>query len=96
MTKISWLRRARRDLLRQARRKAEDNPSAATEIYDTIISRTDTLDEHPFKGRRGRLQGTRELVITGTPYIVIYRVGPHVLTVLKVIHGAQKWPPKRR
>jgi toxin ParE1/3/4 len=43
-------------------------------------------------GRPGRVQGTRERVITGTPYLVVYRVR-HEVEILRVLHGAMRWPP---
>jgi toxin ParE1/3/4 len=42
-------------------------------------------------GRQGRVGGTRELVVQGTPYIVVYRVHDDV-EILAVVHGARKWP----
>jgi len=32
------------------------------------------------------------LVVSGTPYIVPYRVRGEVLEVLRVLHGAMRWP----
>lgn len=47
--------------------------------------------KHP--GRKGRTKDTREWVVPGTPYIaVFYQVGD-VVTVARVLHGAQQWPP---
>jgi plasmid stabilization system protein ParE len=43
-------------------------------------------------GRSGRVAGTRELVIAGTPYLVAYRVEAKAVVILAVIHGAQRWP----
>lgn len=46
----------------------------------------------PYLGRPDRIPGTRELVITGTSYLVPYRMkGDHV-HILAVLHGRQKWP----
>jgi toxin ParE1/3/4 len=36
--------------------------------------------------------GTRELVVTGTPFIVVYRVEAATVVILRVLHGAQRWP----
>jgi plasmid stabilization system protein ParE len=36
--------------------------------------------------------GTRELVVIGTPYIVIYRIEATAIVVLRVLHAAQRWP----
>ena len=43
-------------------------------------------------GRKGRVEGTRELVIAGTPYIVPYRVRDDVVQIITVLHNAQRWP----
>jgi len=46
-------------------------------------------------GRLGRVAGTRELVLSRTPYIVIYEFrGPdEEIYILRLLHGAQRWPP---
>lgn len=43
-------------------------------------------------GKPGRLDETRELVITGTPFLIVYRVADGLVEILRVVHGAQKWP----
>jgi toxin ParE1/3/4 len=50
------------------------------------------LQEFPMIGRKGRVEGTRELVIAGTPYIVPYRVRDDVVQIITVLHNAQRWP----
>jgi len=45
---------------------------------------------HPASGRPGRLRGTRELVVTGTPYIAAHRVVDDMVTILRVLHGARQ------
>jgi plasmid stabilization system protein ParE len=46
----------------------------------------------PYIGRSGRIDGTRELVVSGTPYVVAYTVSGEKVTVLAVLHGARRWP----
>ncbi len=43
-------------------------------------------------GRLGRIDGTRELVISGTPYIAAYRIVGETVRILRILHGAQLWP----
>jgi len=50
------------------------------------------LSDHPNAGRPGRVHGTRELVITDTPFILPYRVVRNTVQILRVLHGARKWP----
>lgn len=59
-----------------------------------IEQQSDMLADHPEIGRVGRRRGTRELVINRTLFILIYRVRPRAkrVEVLRLLHGAQKWP----
>ena len=50
------------------------------------------LLDHPNLGRAGRVRGTRELVISGSPFVVIYRVRFDQVQILRVLHHARKWP----
>jgi len=45
-------------------------------------------------GRRGRVGGTRELVIPSQPYIIAYRIRGQTIHILAVLHGARKWPER--
>jgi toxin ParE1/3/4 len=57
-------------------------------IYDAIQS----LHPMPHRGRLGRIESTRELVLSSLPYIVVYRVFDERLLILNIVHGAQRWP----
>ncbi|WP_082529951.1 type II toxin-antitoxin system RelE/ParE family toxin [Rhizobium sp. Root1203] len=69
-----------------------DNPSAAVLIDERIVAATRHLIDFPASGRIGRIAGTRELVIKGTPYIAVYSVTETTVRILRVLHGAQEWP----
>ena len=69
---------------------ALDKPGAAARLAARIVSVVAALRTHPNMGRAGVEPGTRELVIGGTPYVVIYRVGRKRITILTVWHGARK------
>jgi toxin ParE1/3/4 len=71
---------------------AEQNPSAAQHILEAILAAVERLAEIPNMGRPGRVEGTRELVVVGTPYVVAYTVFNNRLNILAVQHGAQEWP----
>ena len=59
---------------------------------DRIQSRVEDLAQFPEIGRPGRIEGMRELVIPGTPYIAAYRIADDTVRILRVLHGAQQWP----
>jgi len=71
---------------------ARRNRRAADAVQEAIRHQVGRLAEHPRSGRPGRVEGTRELVVSGTPYIVAYRVAGEVVTILRVLHGARQWP----
>ena len=92
--RVRWLRRALRNLDEEAEYIARDNPQAAARIVERIAASVDRLAAHPASGRPGRVPGTRELVITGTPYIVPYQVSRETVEILRIFHAARKWPEK--
>ncbi len=72
---------------------AQDDPAAAQRVARHIIRNIETLlPQNPERGRPGRVPGTRELVIPGTPYIVPYRLVGNAIQVLRVFHSARRWP----
>lgn len=69
-----------------------ENPRAAILVDERIADATTTLKQFPETGRPGRIEGTRELVVQRTPYIVAYRIDHDIIRILRVLHGAQQWP----
>jgi toxin ParE1/3/4 len=61
-------------------------------LDEEIERQTDMLAQHPRMGREGRVVGTRELVIGGSPFIVVYRVKKTSIEILRLLHGARQWP----
>jgi len=57
-----------------------------------IIAAVEQLDTFPGIGRAGRVEGTKELVVDGTPYIVPYRKKGERIEILRVYHAARRWP----
>ncbi|MBU2835157.1 type II toxin-antitoxin system RelE/ParE family toxin [Acidithiobacillus thiooxidans] len=77
---------------------AADKPQAALEQDASITSAVARLGAFPRMGRAGRLRGTRELVVSGTPFIVVYRIQDEAgeVQVIRFLHGAQQWPKVRQ
>jgi toxin ParE1/3/4 len=90
---LLWSPEAIADLLSLRAYLAQENPTAGRRMLERIRHDiTNLLPENPHIGRPGRVSGTRELVITRTPYIVPYRVLEDVVQILGVYHGARRWP----
>jgi toxin ParE1/3/4 len=71
----------------------QDDPAAAQRVALHIVHNVETLlAENPKMGRPGRVPATRELVIPRTPFIVPYRLRGGAIQVLRVFHGARRWP----
>ncbi|MGB8681559.1 MAG: type II toxin-antitoxin system RelE/ParE family toxin [Candidatus Binatus sp.] len=89
---VRWLRAALTNLDHEAEYIARDDPNAAARTVRRIAIAVDRLAAHPASGHIGRVPGTRELVVSGTAYIVPYRVRGETVEILRVFHAARKWP----
>ena len=90
--KVRWTRLALADLDSVYEYIAPDDPSAALRVMERIERAVSVLSRHPEARRAGRIGGTRELVVSGTPFIVPYRLRRDAIQVLAVIHASRKWP----
>ncbi len=71
---------------------AKDNRAAAYRTAQEIWQHVRQLANHPRSGRQGRVEGTYELVVSKTAYIVAYRIADTAIDILAVVHSSQKWP----
>lgn len=93
--RVIWTASSRRDLQGVWAYIARDNPVAADRVDDEIIAAGESLAEMPRRGRPGRRTATRELIVPGRPYIIVYTLRGETLAILRVVHMAQDWPPRR-
>ena len=91
MPRLDWTEAADADMHRIVDYIAKENPFAAINVGDEIERQTDLLQTRPGVGRPGRIGETRELVLTGLPYIVCYVADSETVSVLRVLHGSQQW-----
>jgi len=89
---IVWSPQALNDLKEIYLWIAPENPKAARALHERIVSCVSLLLTSPHLGRSGRVAGTREMVVSGTPYIVPYRIVDERLQVLRVYHASRRWP----
>ncbi|MBD2267924.1 type II toxin-antitoxin system RelE/ParE family toxin [Anabaena sp. FACHB-1391] len=89
---VKWLRRALRNLEQARNYVFQDNPTAAQELIIKIQNAANQLQNYPFMGKNGRVEGTRELIISNSPYILIYRVKEESVEVLRILHTSKRYP----
>ncbi|ABK98739.1 type II toxin-antitoxin system RelE/ParE family toxin [Pelobacter propionicus] len=88
--RVEWTTGAQRNLDSIERYIARDNPTAAAKTVLKIVKRTfSQLSTQPSSGKPGRIDGTRELIFTEFPYIVIYTVRQDAVFILRVFHTSQ-------
>ncbi len=89
---LKWTRPAINDLKEAGEFIALDSPQAAERMAERVKEAVEYLMEFPNMGRPGRVSEIRELVVSGTPFIVIYRIKMPAVEILRVLHHARKWP----
>jgi len=92
MLKLEWASPAILDLQAAGKYIAKENNDAAARMAERVKEAVELLSAQPNMGRPGRISETRELVVSGTPFIVIYWVRKGVVQVLRLLHHAQRWP----
>ncbi len=91
--RIVWTAEARIDREHAIEYIGAEAPLAAAGQLEHILEQVLRLADYPKLRRVGRVRGTRELVIAHTPFVLIYRAAADTVTVLRLLHGAQQWPP---
>lgn len=89
---IVWLPVAVQDIIHIRHYIADRDPQSATKIGQRIDKAISHLATMPNMGRPGRLFGTRELAINGTPFLAVYRVQSDRIEILRILHGRQTFP----
>jgi toxin ParE1/3/4 len=90
--RIVWLSRALADIRNIERYIEQSNPAAARRVEQRIKAVVRLLGRHPRMGRPGRVTGTREFSVSGTPCIIAYTVTSDAVAILAVVHSSRMWP----
>jgi toxin ParE1/3/4 len=88
--KLRWLSPALSELDRVYEYISQENPKAARHVFIRIRKSTQKLKRFAESGRVGHIPGTRELLVTGLPYLVVYRVIGDTVEILRVFHTSQE------
>jgi len=94
MTRVRWTEPALSDIERIYAWIEPHGEQSAIRIVTRLRDRAESLASLPQQGRAGRIKGTRELVVAGTDYLILYQLAEDAVEVLRVVHTRQKWPPK--
>lgn len=90
--RLVWTTAAVADLEQISDYLFEKNPELAATTIQRIFEFASELKLFPRRGRPGRKDGTRELVLTQLTYLIVYEVVGQSVRVLRVLHGARRWP----
>ena len=89
---IRWSPEAADDFVATIQYIKQDNSSAALRVARSIYQTIEQLKKFPNRGRPGRVDGTRELPFARLPFVAVYRVRGNTVGIIRLLHGAQRWP----
>jgi toxin ParE1/3/4 len=87
---VRWTSTGLRDVESLHAYVAHDSEEAAANTVERIFAALESIERFPAMGRKGRVAGTREFIVS--PFIVAYRVRKDAIEVVAIIHGARRWP----
>ena len=90
--KIKLTKLAAQDLQSTKDYISQDKPNAGLAVIRRVIEAIDNIVTFPSMGRTGRVPHTKELVVSGTPLIIVYQIMQDTLYIVRIIHTAKKWP----
>ncbi|WP_300672805.1 type II toxin-antitoxin system RelE/ParE family toxin [Desulfoluna sp.] len=88
---LKWTHAALKNIDDAVEYISQDRPDAAKKVARKIWSAANSLIDHPELGRPGRVLGTRELIVTGLPFILPYTIKDQTIIILRVMHTSRKW-----
>ena len=93
--RVVWAKPATDDIVRIKEYLTDRSPTNAKKVLRLVTDAVKVLGDQPYIGRPGHVADTRELVISGLPYVVVYGVietkSPPEIAIYHVYHGAQNW-----
>jgi plasmid stabilization system protein ParE len=72
-------------------RISQDNPVAAADLDEIFELKGEVARQRPTLYRRGKVEGTREIVAASN-YIIVYMIKDECVQVLRIMHARQQWP----
>lgn len=90
--RLEWSARSELDMLAIDLHISAENPVAAQQVLDYLITQAELLTGFPLTGRIPKPGAPRELVFTRYPYNLIYRVTRSKVRIVRVIHQSRMFP----
>jgi addiction module RelE/StbE family toxin len=90
--RVRWTEAASDDLEGVADYLLEHASATATRDVRAIYEAAEGLVDFPRRGRPGRRAGTRELVLSPLPYLIVYRIAEKDVLIVRILHSRQRWP----
>ena len=90
--KIKYTRLVLQDLKAGYDYISHENPMGARQVMGRLEEILEHLKGQPFIGHKGRVEGTYEVFVSGTPFIIVYQVKSELLVIVSVLHTARKYP----
>lgn len=87
--RVRWTPPAASDLQNISEFLKEHHPQYRLPTMRKIYDRIRTLKDAPYLGRPGRIEGTREVLFSPMPYVVVYRVREQSIEIWRVFHTSQ-------
>ena len=90
--RVRFTKLANEDLQQAYLYIVQESPESARDIIERIKKAINTLCQYSSLGKPGRIKGTREFVVSNTPFILVYRQKQGTLQILSVLHTSKKYP----
>lgn len=88
---IVWGDGARRDFEAAVAHLRKESPAGATRVSERILAAVSLLEEFPeLAPASAKHRQLRQLVVSRTPYLVIYRIFAGRVEIRAVIHAKQR------
>ena len=91
MRPVNWSQPARRDFLEIDAYYRPRQPGYAQEVIERAVAAGEFLRGHPEAGEAIEETALRKWRVTGTPYILLYRVTDRAIRIARVVHAARDW-----
>lgn len=88
---VLWSKKAKNDLFKVEMYSQQFGKDVVLELMAFLFKSIESLELWPNLGKAGRLPGTRELVLSKYPFLVVYRYQEETIEILRVFHVSQKF-----